>query len=549
MVSTAQIGDISTEEDDQTSPSLQTNNNVLHTVVVHRNRQSQSFREGTPLIFGGSVASTFTDYCNDDDISHNTEETSTIPTGALVGVVVSRDTPPKNNKSKGKRDSSWGKSRRNDKKKDEPETVAPHYNLIGSMDNEEVRKQRDMITRSQLIGYGVFNPHSMYRVRLLCHDTIHPTLTKEIRSMRKLVQRGKDDGNMNNLQLKMILERKVADAINTRLSLNLPSEGSTDTYRLLNGEGDGLSGLAVDILGGSTAIVMSSAAWVEIHKDIILEVLEEALNNHPSYVDTDVDIVWRNTPSRLKQDGYLIESSSDDEEENEMSDQSVIATESKVKYMTYPYSNGQKTGYYCDQRDNRRMVAELCENKRVLDLCCYNGGFALTAMIHGHASSALGVDSSQDAIDACHQNAKLNSIDDKDISFVKDDISTFMKSAMENDDSYDVIILDPPKLAPSIRDLDKASRKYHALNRDAMNLIDKTKGGLLLTCTCSASMSQKDGGQYFLNMVNGAALSAKRRVTLLKVNGAAPCHTQSPASFPAGQYLTASLFHVSHQGT
>jgi len=547
MVSTAQIGDISTEEDDQTSPSLQTNNNVLHTVVVHRNRQSQSFREGTPLIFGGSVASTFTDYCN-NDISHNIEETSTIPTGALVGVVVSRDSPPKNNKGKGKRDSR-GKSRRNDnRKKDEPETVAPHYNLIGNMDNEEVRKQRDMITQSQLIGYGVFNPNSMYRVRLLCHDTIHPTLTKEIRSMRKLVQRGKgEEDDMNNLQLKMILERKVNDAINTRLSLNLPSEGSTDTYRLLNGEGDGLSGLVVDILGGSTAIVMSSAAWVELHKDIILQVLEEKLNNHPSYVDTDVDIVWRNTPSRLKQDGYLVEGSGNNEE-NEKSEQSVIATESNVKYMTFPYSKGQKTGYYCDQRDNRRMVAELCEDKRVLDLCCYNGGFALTAMIHGQASSALGVDSSQDAIDACNQNSKLNNIDDEDISFVKDDIATFMKSAMEKEDSYDVIILDPPKLAPSIRDLDKASRKYHALNRDAMNLIDKSKGGLLLTCTCSASMSQKDGGQYFLNMVNGAALSAKRRVTLLKVNGAAPCHTQSPASFPAGQYLTASLFHVSHQG-
>ena len=513
---------------------------MLHTVVVHRNRQSQSFREGTPLIFGGSVASTFTDYCNNDDTSHNTEETSTIPTGALVGVVVSRDSPPKNNKGKGRRDSSRGKSRRNDnRKKDEPETVAPHYYLIGNMDSEEVRKQRDMITQSQLIGYGVFNPNSMYRVRLLCHDTIHPTLTKEIRSMRKLVQRGKGEDDMSNLQLQIILERKVADAINTRLSLNLPSDGSTDTYRLLNGEGDGLSGLAVDILGGSTAIVMSSAAWVEIHKDIILEMLGEALKSHPSYVDTDVDIVWRNTPSRLKQDGSLVESSDDDEEENEKSDQSVIATESKVKYMTYPYSNGQKTGYYCDQRDNRRMVAGFCENKRALDLCCYNGGFALTAMILGKASSALGVDSSQDAIDACIKNAKLNNIDDKDISFVKDDISTFMKSAMEKEDSYDVIILDPPKLAPSIRDLDKASRKYHALNRDAMNLIDKAKGGLLLTCTCSASMSQKDGGQYFLNMVNGAALSAKRRVTLLKVNGAAPCHTQSPASFPAGQYLTA----------
>jgi 23S rRNA G2069 N7-methylase RlmK/C1962 C5-methylase RlmI len=81
-----------------------------------------------------------------------------------------------------------------------------------------------------------------------------------------------------------------------------------------------------------------------------------------------------------------------------------------------------------------------------------------------------------------------------------------------------------------------------------MNIINRENGGLLLTCTCSAAMTQQDGGQYFLNVVNDAALSAKRRITLLRVSGAAPCHTQSPASFPAGQYLTAALFHVGPSG-
>ena len=165
-------------------------------------------------------------------------------------------------------------------------------------------------------------------------------------------------------------------------------------------------------------------------------------------------------------------------------------------------------------------------------------------MIRGGASSAVGVDSSQDAVDAATENAKLNGLAEENVSFVRDDISNFMKVAIDSNDEYDVIILDPPKLAPSISALDKAKRKYHALNRDAMNLIDKDHGGLLLTCTCSAAMTQKDGGQYFLNIVNGAAMSAKRRVTLLRVSGAAPCHTQSPASFPAGAYLTAALFHV-----
>ncbi|KAL9185340.1 hypothetical protein ACHAXT_003117 [Thalassiosira profunda] len=510
-------------------PPVKTGGSPLHTVMVHRNRQSAAFREGTPLIFGGSIASTFTEYSGDPQTD------KTIPMGSVVAVVVSRDSPKGGGKKGGKRNA------RSRDEKGPPS--APHINFV-SADTET--GHREVINKSQLIGYGTFNPESMYRVRILCHETMHPGLAKEIRSLRKGAHKGstpsEEDVNAKTLQL--ILERKLSDAIHTRIAMNLPLEGVTDTYRLCNGEGDGLSGLAIDILGGSTAIVMSSAAWCEIHKDIILSVLEKSLKEHPSYEGIDVDIVWRNTPSRLRQDGYELALKSKDDSVDDEGDTSVVATESSVKYLTYPYSDGQKTGFYADQRENRLMVAELCKNKRVLDLCCYNGGFALNAMIRGAATSAIGVDSSQDAVGAATANAELNGLSEKDVSFVKDDIAEFMKGAIEEKEEFDVIVLDPPKLAPSLSSLDKASRKYHALNRDAMNLINKIEGGLLLTCTCSAAMTQKDGGQYFLNVVNGAALSAKRRVTLLRVSGAAPCHTQSPASFPAGAYLTAALFHV-----
>ncbi|KAL7533905.1 hypothetical protein ACHAXR_005520 [Thalassiosira sp. AJA248-18] len=520
------------EQKSSTPPLL-----LLHTVMVHRNRQSASFREGTPLIFGGSVAATFTDHCLGDSQASN----SNIPMGSLVAVTVSRDPPPK---GKGKKDSRGRKrtSKGSDKKEKE-NTPVPHYSF-NNADTET--NHRDNINQSQLIGFGVFNPSSMYRVRILCHETMHPGLTKEIRSARKKMQRGSAQSEKydNDMILQLILERQLSNAIRTRLALNLPSP-ITDTYRLVNGEGDGLSGLAVDVLGGSTAIVMSSAAWCEIHKEIILSVLEKSLKGHPSYEGKDVDIVWRTTPNRLNQDGYeVLSKGSENDEEDEKGEISVVATESSVKYLTYPYSDGQKTGFYCDQRENRLMVAELCRNKRVLDLCCYNGGFALNAMIQGGATGVVGVDSSQDAVEAAEENAKLNGLAENDVSFVKDDIASYMKSAIEAGDEFDCIVLDPPKLAPSVSSLDKASRKYHALNRDAMNLISKDQGGLLLTCTCSAAMTQKDGGQYFLNMVNGAALSAKRRVTLLRVSGAASCHTQSPASFPAGAYLSAALFHV-----
>lgn len=510
----------------------------LHTVVVHRNRQSIAFREGTPLVFGGSVASTFTEDC-DDELRAGALDN--IPIGSLVAVVVSRDSSP--NYSGKRRNDSRGKKRNADSSERMGEDVVVHQSFR-SVDKEST--YRDMINQLQLIGYGVYNNKSMYRVRLLCHDTMHPGLTKEIRSIRKQIQQGvaSYESCITTLQLKLILERKISEALKTRLAMGLPSLGISDTYRLVNGEGDGLSGLAVDIIGGKTAIVMSSAAWCEIHMDTILEVLENSLRDHPSYRESNLDIVWRNTPSRLKQDGYEVVTGSNDFDQNKKDVLSVIASESSVKYITYPYAHGQKTGFYCDQRDNRLMLAELCKNKRVLDLCCYNGGFALTAMIQGNATSAIGVDSSQDAVDAATANAHLNGLSDADVSFVKADIAAFMRSASDANDEFDIVVLDPPKLAPTVSSLERASKKYHALNRDAMNLINRSAGGLLLTCTCSAAMTQEDGGRYFLNMVNGAALSAKRRVTLLRVSGAAPCHTQSPASFPAGQYLTAALFHV-----
>jgi len=511
---------------------------TFHTVEVLRNKQSLAFREGSPLIFSGSVAATYSE-------SLEESEKEDIPMGALVAVVVGRKSPTldsgrektKNNPGNKRKSYSAAKASENNK------SAYLHHNIFDGSDENNAQQMRDEINKSQLIGYGVYNPHSMYRVRMLCHETIHPKLTKELRLARKQIQRGEEGVNYEILY--PILERKLIDAMRLRVAMNLPSD-MTDTYRLVNGEGDGLSGLAVDILGGSTAIVMSSAAWCEIHKETIKSVLAKLLKQHQSYANVDIDIVWRNTPSRLRQDGYEVmmkdDSASDEDDRGEQL--ALVAMESSVKYLTYPYSDGQKTGFYCDQRENRLMIAQLCENKRILDLCCYNGGFALNAIIRGSAASATGVDSSQDAVDAAIENASLNGLDAKKISFVRDEIATFMKTAIEDEEEYDVIVLDPPKLAPSLSSLDKASRKYHALNRDAMNLINKEQGGLLLTCTCSAAMTQKDGGRYFLNMVNGAALSAKRRVTLLRVCGAAPCHTQSPASFPAGAYLTAALFHV-----
>ena len=330
-------------------------------------------------------------------------------------------------------------------------------------------------------------------------------------------------------------------SLQTRRALGLPSESNTDTYRMVNGEGDSISGLAVDVIGGKIAVIMSSAAWCEINKSVILKSLQQVL--------PDQELIWKTTPSRLKQDGYNVDDEINDRknEENNLSpessvtdiDEPVVCLENGIKYQTFPCQKGQKTSVYCDQRENRINFAQFCANKKVLDLCCYHGGFALNAVKQG-AKFAIGVDSSSDAIETSKVNAELNNFDVDNINFIKSDIADYMKSCQ---DKFDVIVLDPPKLAPNASVLQRASRKYHSLNRDAIKLIDD-RGGLFMTCTCSAAMTQKDGGKFFLEMIQQASLSAQREVTLLRVTGAAPCHTLSPFSFPAGNYLTAALFMV-----
>ena len=390
--------------------------------------------------------------------------------------------------------------------------------------------QKQPQSPTQLIGWGVYNPSSMYRVRILSHSW----------SMNRQVNEQLERGGDENEALALIVKTQIQSAMQVRKTLGFMKNDSplyTDTFRLVNGEGDCLSGLAVDVIGGQVAVVMSSAAWVQVHRDLIVKCLKEVLNEN----NQDYDIVWKTTPARLQQDGMEMNECNGDETDN---DTRVLATELGIKYATFPYAQGQKTGYYCDQRENRWNVAQYCNNAKVLDLCTYHGGFALNAVIHGHAAHVTGVDSSQQAIDTCHINAELNNCSDK-VVFVRDDISQFMKQAEAKGAYYDVIVLDPPKLAPSVSGLDKAKRKYHGLNRNAIKLLNQDKGGLLMTCTCSAAMSQKDGGQYFLNMVQQAAIAAGRRVTLLQVSGAAPCHTTNPASYPAGVYLTAALYYVS----
>lgn len=560
---TALFATIQNEEETETEAEGETEIDLIETqtqsfpdrkyVVIHKNKQSMNFRNGSPLVYSGSVEKTI-----------SADETR-IPMASLVGIVVSNQKAKRPSSSSrgggGNSRRGGGGKGRNQKKEtkidyshfnvDQESGTAEQYNADGEQLSivQDISGIQKSISEGKLIGFGFFNPISMYRAFIFCHQTNYPSLFKEINVMFK-------DPNFSDKEkaenvVEMVMRAKIKDAVRARMFLNLPSS-ETDSYRLINGEGDGLSGLAVDVLGGKVAVIMASASWVEIYKETIMKVMAEALASHPIYgagEDSNLDIVWRNTPMRLRQDGYEFPEESSEDEEREEDNTPVILTENNIKYYTYPYNlSSQKTGFYCDQRDNRFNLAKHCKDKRVLDLCCYNGGFALNALKHGGASSCIGVDSSQDAVDAATENAVLNDLDSDDIQFVRADIDQYMKVAEEENKEFDVIILDPPKLAPTVTALERASRKYHSLNRDAMKLINSKEGGLLLTCTCSGAMTQKNGGQFFLETLKGAALSAGRRITLLRSSGAAPCHVQCPASFPANAYLTAALFYISPEG-
>ncbi|GFR46311.1 hypothetical protein Agub_g7876, partial [Astrephomene gubernaculifera] len=184
----------------------------------------------------------------------------------------------------------------------------------------------------------------------------------------------------------------------------------------------------------------------------------------------------------------------------------------------------------------------------VLDLCCYSGGFALAAAAAG-ASRVVGVDSSEEAISLANANAALNGFSSSSassssssptaastasptVSFVRADISDYMKAAIAEGQSYDIVVLDPPKLAPDRNSLGRAKAKYLRLNSAAMRLV--RPGGLLMTCSCSGAMTQS--GQ-FTEVLLEAARQAGRQVRVLRHAGASPDHPLLPA-YPEGEYLT-----------
>jgi 23S rRNA (cytosine1962-C5)-methyltransferase len=178
------------------------------------------------------------------------------------------------------------------------------------------------------------------------------------------------------------------------------------------------------------------------------------------------------------------------------------------------FAAGHKTGFFCDQRDNRAQFGRWTRGARVLDLCCYTGGFALAAKMNG-ATEVTGVDLDEKAIDLAKKNANLNR---QRIDFVHADAFTWMRQMQKNGEQWDAVVLDPPKLILSREGWEEGKAKYHDLNKLAMSLVKP--GGLFLTCSCSGLMPQ----DAFEEIVVGLAHRGGRKLQLLDRSGAAADH-------------------------
>jgi 23S rRNA G2069 N7-methylase RlmK/C1962 C5-methylase RlmI len=366
----------------------------------------------------------------------------------------------------------------------------------------------------ETLAWGVFNPDSMYRVRIL-----------------ETADEAAPGAELDPNPARVVAER-LAAAVALRRTLGLPAADTT-AYRLVNAEGDRLSGLVVDALGDAL-VASSSAAWVEQRRGEVVAALKAATGA--------ARVVWRPATEMLAQEGWAVEAAATEEAEAVASASAaedgaaaaegadeVVVLERGLKFLV-DTTTGQKTGFYADQRESRAFVRSLAAGARVLDLCCYTGGFAVAAAAGG-AAAALGVDSSAPALALAARNAALNGVADR-ADFERADVAAFMRAAAAEGREWDLVVLDPPKLAPNKKALAAALRKYGSLNAAAMRLV--RPGGLLMTCSCSGAVTQAGA---FAPMLAAAARRAGRRLALVRAAGAAPCHALDLA-YPEGEYLT-----------
>jgi len=314
---------------------------------------------------------------------------------------------------------------------------------------------------------------------------------------------------------------KVAVAVASRN--DLLADGTTNTCRLIFSESDYLPGLIVDKYAGHLAVQVLTSG-IEKLLPIIIDELQQLLNPESIFDKSDAS---SRTHEGLETQNIVLAGNHPPER--------VEVKENGITY-NINIAEGQKSGFYCDQRDNRKIVATYAKGKKVLDCFCYTGGFTLNSLQNG-AALVTAVDSSVLAIDTLKENVSLNNFDTAKVTTITSDVNKQLRKFREDGELFDVVVLDPPKYAPSRSALDKASRAYKDLNRLGMLLLNK--GGLLATYSCSGAMNM----ETFKQVIAWAALDAGKQVQFIH-QFCQPEDHPVRASFPEGEYLKGLLCRV-----
>ncbi len=337
----------------------------------------------------------------------------------------------------------------------------------------------------QWVGRGYYNGHSRIALRILTADT--------------------------NEQIDAdFYARRIGEAVALRRDW-LKLDAVTDAYRVVHSEGDWLSGLVVDRFADTIVLEFFSAGAFKA-RDAIRAALETHFPGSRFY--------WFAEEHVQKQESF-------DCRAPEPPPPGVIR-EHGLRFRVAP-GGKHKTGFFSDQRDNRRYFADFCGGKRVLDLCCNSGGFAVYAKALGGASEVVGVDLDESAIALAKQNANLNQTQ---VRFVQADIFAWLRDIVPTGQRFDVVVLDPAKQTRDREAVDYALRQYFDMNKLALQAV--APGGIFLTCSCTGLVSEAD----FLETLRRAAWQAGRSLQVLKLSGAGADHPFL-SHVPEGRYLKA----------
>ena len=344
--------------------------------------------------------------------------------------------------------------------------------------------------QGEFIARGLFNPHSAIRVRLFSWQ---PEVALD------------DDFWRIRLEQAITLRRD-------RLGWWGPQTGC----RLVFSEADGLSGLIVDRYGDWLLLQCTSLALYQ-RRELVVNLLRELVQPRGIWLRTEKGI---REAEGLETADHLLW--------GEPPPRPLWITENSLSFAV-DVVEGQKTGFFLDQRVNRQAFVPLLVPGRLLDVCCFSGGFALNAARDPRITQVVGVDVSAAALEFARRNAEENRLSDR-IEFRKGDAFKTLESLVSVGERFANIVLDPPKLARHGAGVDEALRGYHGLNRLALELMEP--GGFLVTCSCTGHVSRAQ----FEEVLGRAAHSARRRMQILDSRGPSPDHPVD-ANCPESAYL------------